>query len=486
MSAAAKVLIRVLRLALDASDLRAHVVGRAELDGPLGRGPARPIVVERQHELVRVPLEHADLVLGQGGARAGHGVGHPELVADDDVELAFHHHGVAALPDRLPSQVEAEEHPRLVVGGGLRGVHVLTTLLVLAEDRPSGERHHLPALVPDRYHQAALEEVPPPAHQPGHLGVGERSISLGQERDQVGAPRRVPEREVPCRLGVHLPTREQLPAGLAGRGVVQHVLVVLRGESVEFHDSAAGLGALAVGRRAVGELDPGLVGEDLEGTPEVDLLDLFNEAEQVTALVTAEAVPGLLLLVDLEAGRLFGVKGADAPELPSAFAQWNVLLDDLDQVQARLDLVDRVVGPGSRHRCHEVCQRAGELALGPPSGASRHLPQQVGEAKRWCLPAPPALRATSPRKWGRHVPSPAWGRESWLRARQASPLPRRWSSLSPRPRPGRRPVGRPAPGRGCRRRSSGPARGRERSTRGRRRAPRRCRSRGRAASPAPP
>src|SRR5439155_18461497 len=36
-----------------------------------------------------------------------------------------------------------------------------------------------------------------------------------------------------------------------------------------------------------------------------------------------------------------------------------------------------------------------------PSGATRHLPQQVGEAKRQCLPAPPALRATSPSKWGR-------------------------------------------------------------------------------------
>src|SRR5438874_583833 len=45
-----------------------------------------------------------------------------------------------------------------------------------------------------------------------------------------------------------------------------------------------------------------------------------------------------------------------------------------------------------------------EVVSSGSSGASRHLPQQVGEAKRWCLPVPPALRATSPSKWGRNAP----------------------------------------------------------------------------------
>src|SRR5439155_27310206 len=126
---------------------------------------------------------------------------------------------------------------------------------------------------------------------------------------------------------------------------------VLGGQPVQFQDSAPDLDPLAVGGRAILQLDAGPIREQLQGTPEVDLLDLLDEAEEVAPLVAAEAVPGLPLGVDLEAGRLLGVEGAETPQLTASLAQGDVLLDDLDQVQARLDLVDRVVGPGPGHRC---------------------------------------------------------------------------------------------------------------------------------------
>src|SRR5207245_8901276 len=126
-SRAAQELVRILspRHGHDATSHR--VLGR-EHGGFARRISPGSVGIEHQEKLIGEPLEKAYLLLGQGGAGAGDRVRHRELVGGDDVELALHHHGVAAPGDLIPGQVQAEHHSSFYVGGGFGRVDVLFRL----------------------------------------------------------------------------------------------------------------------------------------------------------------------------------------------------------------------------------------------------------------------------------------------------------------------------------------------------------------------
>ena len=80
------------------------------------RRPACPVRVENQEQLVGEAFQKPDLVLGQGGARAGHGVAYAELVGGDDVELPFDQCRIALVGNLISGQVQAEDHASFYVG----------------------------------------------------------------------------------------------------------------------------------------------------------------------------------------------------------------------------------------------------------------------------------------------------------------------------------------------------------------------------------
>jgi hypothetical protein len=75
-------------------------------------------------------------------------------------------------------------------------------------------------------------------------------------------------------------------------------------------------------------------------TTEVDALLFHNEGEDIAAGVAAEAVPALLLGVNIEGGMLFTVEGAESAEGAARFGQGDMLADDVNDVQFLFDVVD--------------------------------------------------------------------------------------------------------------------------------------------------
>ena len=125
--------------------------------------------------------QHLGLVTGQGGATAGHGVGHPGDVRGHDVEIALHDHRHTAVVHGRTGEIDAEECASLVIDGCLRGVEVFGNV---GAQRPCAEGQHLAALVADGEHEAMAKPVAQTA-APGVVGeagvddlVGRRSGTL--------------------------------------------------------------------------------------------------------------------------------------------------------------------------------------------------------------------------------------------------------------------------------------------------------------------
>src|SRR4029077_765870 len=116
------------------------------------------------------------------------------------------------------------------------------------------------------------------------------------------------------------------------------------------------------------ELDTCPLGEHLEGASLVGLLDQLDEGEDVARPLAAEAVPRLHLRVDLEAGTVLLVERAQAPQVLVALGQADVLLDDLDEVDLRLDLGKGVVSSGGGHYLSIVGRSGAGGPLRVPEG----------------------------------------------------------------------------------------------------------------------
>ena len=118
-AAAAQELVRVFARR-EVADPRAQARVLGHFDGPEGRSLAGRVGVEDEYHLFGESLEQPDLVLGQRRPRAGDRVVDSELVGDDDVELAFHQHRLAAFLDPLAGEVKREEHASFYICGRLR------------------------------------------------------------------------------------------------------------------------------------------------------------------------------------------------------------------------------------------------------------------------------------------------------------------------------------------------------------------------------
>ena len=92
---------------------------------------------------------------------------------------------------------------------------------------------------------------------------------------------------------------------------------------------------------AIGRRQPGQLGQAGDRRRELQALDRHDEVDRVAVLAAAEAVIEALGLGDRERGRLFLVERTQAQVLAAAPGQADVPPDQLDQRQARLELVER-------------------------------------------------------------------------------------------------------------------------------------------------
>jgi hypothetical protein len=115
---------------------------------------------------------------------------------------------------------------------------------------------------------------------------------------------------------------------------------------VEQHaETALARASCLLPRRALlvfeGDAEP--VGEPFDRPDEVQVLDLPDEADGVAAAPAAEAVVETVRCVDREARRLLLVERTASRVARALLAKGRVLGDDVDDVGALLDVLDRAV-----------------------------------------------------------------------------------------------------------------------------------------------
>src|SRR5437870_2135786 len=115
---------------------------------------------------------------------------------------------------------------------------------------------------------------------------------------------------------------------------------VLGGQQVQPLDRALELALPARPRRLL-EYDARLLGQQPQRPAEVDLLDVLDEGEVIAALLAAVAMPELLLRRHIEGWGLLRVEGAESLQVAPGLLQPQVLRNQVGQVQAVLDLLDR-------------------------------------------------------------------------------------------------------------------------------------------------
>ncbi|TSE18327.1 hypothetical protein Tigna_02563 [Tepidimonas ignava] len=339
-------------------------------------------------------------VLGRAGrAQRRHHVAHTVLGQRHDVHVAFHHQRAAGLADGLARFEQAVQLFALVEQRGFGGVEVFG--LTAVQHAPA-KADHLALDVADREHDAVAEAVvaaratvavvgghhQPALHQPFVLVVGKDG---GQK--------------APLRRGVAQAIGFGDDAGEAtafqvldgARAGLELGLVRARGLRQPFGQGlllpTLGGGACARGRvvRLVGHAQPQLRSQIVHGVPKAGARVRHQKVDRVAVRAATEAVVELLGRADRERRRFFGVERAQADEVGPAFAQRHVAADDLDDVGAR----QQVLQKGGRDAHPAIVRhRARARAAGGVS------PRQAGRA--------PGLRTARAASGGRSG-SPAAG-----------------------------------------------------------------------------
>src|SRR5207302_2020402 len=141
---------------------------------------------------------------------------------------------------------------------------------------------------------------------PGYVCVGSSRNFRHPARSRAGSVALWPRTRLASPARADPVCRRRLP---------EHVLVVLGRQAVHLDDPAPELRPFPPGPALALELDTRTVRQRLQRTPKVGFVGELDEGEKIAAFLAAEAVPGLHLLVQREAGRLFLVKGTKADEL---------------------------------------------------------------------------------------------------------------------------------------------------------------------------
>ncbi len=247
------------------------------------------------------------------------------------------------LRDRLPGAVEPVEQVALLEQIALGRVDVLRLQAIVVVEPPRLEAAHVAARIGERKEQPALEVVVASAvREPGREQIVSREILLLCGACERGAARREAE---PERAADVLAEPALLEVGARERtllAVPEHALVE-HGRALEQPGEpvlALPL-ALRLGRDLlVFDRDAEALGERLDRTDEVDLLELLHERDRVTPLAAAEALVRAARRRDGEARRALLVERAEPLVRAACLAQPDIVLDDREDLHRVLHRVD--------------------------------------------------------------------------------------------------------------------------------------------------
>ncbi len=105
----------------------------------------------------------------------------------------------------------------------------------------------------------------------------------------------------------------------------------------------------------------GAFSQPADGVHEADVFVFLDEGEHVAALVAAEAVKNLFMRIDVEAGGLFLVKGAEGGEVGAGAFQRQIGPDDVHNVAGGANAFAGCGGKRASHACS--ASRRGDAAV---------------------------------------------------------------------------------------------------------------------------
>lgn len=296
------------------------------------------------------------MLVAEGGATGRHGRGHPGQVHGHHIGVALHNHGLMALGDIAFGQIQTEQHRRLLVQHGFRGVDVLAGHGVVVEDLARAEADHLAAAGTDRPQQPPVEAVHRPAaplpRQPRGLQLLEFEALAHQMLCQgVPAGRREAATilfgggTIEVALGQILTRRGRL-GGIQCGGVE-----LLRG-GIGGDEPGPGA-AVTLCRGAATLVVDGVadaIGQPFDGLHKGDVLDLLDEGVGVAALAAAEAVEVPVIGPYVKRRGLLVVERAQPLERVRTRAfQLDVVTDDVLDPGALTDRRDVAIRNTSGH-----------------------------------------------------------------------------------------------------------------------------------------
>ena len=339
-----------------------RAAGLEQRQGALGgatRGAlAGRVAIEADNRLGGEPPDELQLALGQRGAERRHRPAQPGLVERDDVHVALGDDDVAAVADPGARAVERVEVPPLVEERRVARVEVLG--LPVAQD-PAAEGDDAPSPVRDREHRPAAEEVEavaPVVRLRKQRGLQQHRLLealLAEGLLELLAPvRRVAQAEGADGLVAEAAAAEVFQRRPPAGGP-ELLLEPFRRRLDGVAERLAPLLARRVLRRRAWYLEPGLLGEALDGLGEAEVVDAHREADDVAMRAAAEAVEEALVVVDEEARALLVVEGAEAGELASLLDQAHAPSHHARAGEAVADLVQELRreghGAGRGGRC---------------------------------------------------------------------------------------------------------------------------------------
>jgi len=308
--------------------------------------------VEADDGGVGVAFQEAGVGGGEGRAEGGDSVPEGGLMAGDDVDLAFAEEGELFLRHGATGLVETEEDGGLPEEDRFGGVDVFPGAGIVAQ-LAAAEGDDVAVVVVDGKHEAVAEAQVEAGFRVAFLAeAGEAGVlqfaageTLGaspieEDRGFVGHPADQPA------LG-HIEVISaafEVFAGVPGAGVfAQEAVHEACGAIMQFEEAgSAAAGAVRFGVEGFFlDGDVGAAGEFAYRIGEGEVLVSHHEADGAAALAAAEALVALSCRIDGEGGGLFVVERAERLEDgPGAF-QREVPGDDLDDIAARQDLLDR-------------------------------------------------------------------------------------------------------------------------------------------------
>ena len=301
------------------------------------------VVVVAQHQLLGVPAQQPDLLRGQRRAHGGHCVVEARLMQRYHVQIAFTQDHVG--PFRFFGQIQPVQHPPLAVYRRFGAVHVFRLRFV---DNAAAEAHHVAPYINDRQHQPVAELVVESAVLVGHDQPRSQQLLLGiafcGHGPQQGVPavRRRPHAEPYGDLPLNGPLVKIGPHCRAV-AALQHIVVPAGRVAVQGQQPLAqpvGIGGLPV----LGNLHVDPLGQKPHRVGIGQVLDLHNEVDDAAALFAAEAVIELLVLQNVERGRLFIVERAAAPVASALRCQRHIGTHHVHDVIAGDQLVQKCLG----------------------------------------------------------------------------------------------------------------------------------------------